>query len=164
MKRGRGDHRRIHRHVYSNNFDYLLDVPKDGAKNARNYRMEKLRARRITFRNRLSGLVLPICEDDYVHFLATDSDFDNGDRENQTDDDDAMDDDLVEHLDNADECILEQEGFGSIPIVNVKPGLTENDYHRIGELLPGPSKSPAFSQLYIHDTVNEVSNRMGVMG
>ncbi|XP_020881868.1 uncharacterized protein LOC110228539 [Arabidopsis lyrata subsp. lyrata] len=249
--------------------------PKDVCCRARARRVAILKSRRIKARTRPpeTGLVLPIYEDDYVHFLATDSDSDHGDREDQTDDDNAMDYDFVEHLDNADECIMEQEGFGSIPIINVKPGLTENgyfddgdpfytcqncgaymwfgehinkrgaknrpifstccmkgkvelpklknpppvlmsmlygkdersknfraliraynmmfsftslggqidnsvnhgnapyvfrmqgqNYHRIGELLPGPSKSPAFSQLYIHDTVNEVSNRMGVMG
>ncbi|EFH39344.1 predicted protein [Arabidopsis lyrata subsp. lyrata] len=102
--------------------------PKDVCCRARARRVAILKSRRIKARTRPpeTGLVLPIYEDDYVHFLATDSDYDHGDREDQTDDDNAMDYDFVEHLDNADECIMEQEGFGSIPIINVKPGLTEN--------------------------------------
>ncbi|XP_020876971.1 uncharacterized protein LOC110227330 [Arabidopsis lyrata subsp. lyrata] len=102
--------------------------PKDVCCRARARRVAILKSRRIKARTRPpeTGLVLPIYEDDYVHFLATDSDSDHGDREDQTDDDNAMDYDFVEHLDNADECIMEQEGFGSIPIINVKPGLKEN--------------------------------------
>ncbi|EFH45782.1 predicted protein [Arabidopsis lyrata subsp. lyrata] len=86
--------------------------PKDVCCRARARRVAILKSRRIKARTRPpeTGLVLPIYEDDYVHFLATDSDSDHGDREDQTDDDNAMDYDFVEHLDNADECIMEQEG------------------------------------------------------
>lgn len=30
----------------------------------------------------------------------------------------------------------------------------------IGDILPGPGESPCFSQLYIHDTTNEIPNRI----
>lgn len=38
------------------------------------------------------------------------------------------------------------------------------NYHRIGDILPDPDKTPVFLQLYIHDTVNEVSNRLAAFG
>jgi hypothetical protein len=34
--------------------------------------------------------------------------------------------------------------------------------HRIGSLVPAPSKTPKFAQLYIYDTANEVDHRMAV--
>lgn len=37
--------------------------------------------------------------------------------------------------------------------------LCGENYHRIGDLFPGPNKDPAFLQLYIHYTVNEIQNR-----
>lgn len=38
--------------------------------------------------------------------------------------------------------------------------LYGQNYHRIGSLLPTTGSSPKFSQLYIYDTENEVSNRL----
>ncbi|KAF8092665.1 hypothetical protein N665_0406s0010 [Sinapis alba] len=38
--------------------------------------------------------------------------------------------------------------------------LCGENYHRISDLLPGPDKDPAFLQLYIHDTVNEIQNKI----
>lgn len=38
--------------------------------------------------------------------------------------------------------------------------LHGQDYHRIWSLLPNTGSSPKFLQLYIHDTDNEVSNRI----
>ena len=34
------------------------------------------------------------------------------------------------------------------------------NYHRIGSLVPDPGRAPKFAQLYIHDTQNELKNRM----
>lgn len=42
--------------------------------------------------------------------------------------------------------------------------LCGENYHLIGDLLPGPNKNPAFLQLYIHDTMNEISNRIAAYG
>ncbi|CAN7047919.1 unnamed protein product [Brassica oleracea var. botrytis] len=42
--------------------------------------------------------------------------------------------------------------------------LCGENYHLIGDMLPGPGKNPAFLQLYIHDTANEISNRMAAYG
>lgn len=49
--------------------------------------------------------------------------------------------------------------------VNRRPGpyvfrISGQNYHRIGSLLPVDGNMPKFSQLYIYDTENEVSNRM----
>lgn len=38
--------------------------------------------------------------------------------------------------------------------------LHGQNYHRIGSLLPTLGSSPKFLQLYIHDTENEISNRI----
>lgn len=35
-------------------------------------------------------------------------------------------------------------------------------YHRIGSLLPDKHKNPAFAQLYIYDTANELNNRLKI--
>lgn len=42
--------------------------------------------------------------------------------------------------------------------------LCGENYHLIGDMLPGPNKNPAFLQLYIHDTSNEISNRVAAYG
>ncbi|XP_056692064.1 uncharacterized protein [Spinacia oleracea] len=42
--------------------------------------------------------------------------------------------------------------------------LYGQNYHRIGSLLPTTGSSPKFSQLYIYDTENEVSNRLHAYG
>lgn len=49
--------------------------------------------------------------------------------------------------------------------VNRRPGpyvfrICGQNYHRIGSLLPVDGQQPCFAQFYIHDTENEVSNRM----
>ena len=36
-------------------------------------------------------------------------------------------------------------------------------YHRIGSLLPNRGATPKFAELYIHDTQNEVSNRINAV-
>ncbi|XP_054795045.1 uncharacterized protein LOC129300500 [Prosopis cineraria] len=41
--------------------------------------------------------------------------------------------------------------------------LTGQNYHRIGSLLPIEGSRPVFSQLYIYDTENEVSNRISAV-
>ncbi|KAL3619470.1 hypothetical protein CASFOL_037040 [Castilleja foliolosa] len=38
--------------------------------------------------------------------------------------------------------------------------LQGQNYHRIGSLLPIEGEQPKFAQLYIHDTTNEISNRI----
>ena len=38
--------------------------------------------------------------------------------------------------------------------------LSGINYHTIGNLLPPEGRSPVYSQLYIHDTANEVTNRI----
>ena len=38
--------------------------------------------------------------------------------------------------------------------------LHGQNFHKIGSLLPNGSQHPKFSQLYIYDTENEISNRM----
>ncbi|WVZ62106.1 hypothetical protein U9M48_011891, partial [Paspalum notatum var. saurae] len=35
-------------------------------------------------------------------------------------------------------------------------------HHRIGSLVPPPGKRPEYAQLYIHDTANEIQNRLNV--
>ncbi|XP_076916299.1 uncharacterized protein LOC143575953 [Bidens hawaiensis] len=42
--------------------------------------------------------------------------------------------------------------------------LSGENYHCLGSLLPLQGSKPQFSQLYIYDTENEVSNRQGVFG
>lgn len=42
--------------------------------------------------------------------------------------------------------------------------LCGENYHQIGDILPDPDKGPAFLQLYIHDTLNEISNRISAYG
>ncbi|OMP07327.1 DNA helicase PIF1, ATP-dependent [Corchorus olitorius] len=41
--------------------------------------------------------------------------------------------------------------------------LNRQTYHRIGSLLPVPGTRPKFSQLYIYDTDNEISNRVSAL-
>lgn len=41
--------------------------------------------------------------------------------------------------------------------------LHGQNYHRMGSLLPVYGEAPKFSQLYIHETVNEVANRKRAM-
>lgn len=41
--------------------------------------------------------------------------------------------------------------------------LHGQNYHRIGSLLPSDSQTPKFSQLYIYDKENEISNRITVI-
>nr|KYP72056.1 hypothetical protein KK1_011343 [Cajanus cajan] len=38
--------------------------------------------------------------------------------------------------------------------------MSGENYHRIGSLLPNPGEQPKFSQLYIYDTENEVTNKI----
>lgn len=42
--------------------------------------------------------------------------------------------------------------------------LCGENYHLIGGILPAPDKNPAFLQLYIHDPVNEIANRVAAYG
>lgn len=42
--------------------------------------------------------------------------------------------------------------------------LNGENYHQIGSLLPTPATNAKFAQLYIHDTDNEISNRMSAVG
>lgn len=42
--------------------------------------------------------------------------------------------------------------------------LSGENYHNIGDISPSPGKKPAFLQLYIHDTANEISNRISSLG
>jgi hypothetical protein len=42
--------------------------------------------------------------------------------------------------------------------------LSGQNYHSIGSLLPAFGSKPKFSQLYIYDTENEVSNRLAIFG
>lgn len=42
--------------------------------------------------------------------------------------------------------------------------LSGENYHLIGDLMPADDASLAFLQLYIHDTENEVSNRINAFG
>lgn len=42
--------------------------------------------------------------------------------------------------------------------------LCGENYHLIEDILSGPDKDPAFLQLYIHDTINEVANRINAYG
>ncbi|KAK9051315.1 hypothetical protein SSX86_027942 [Deinandra increscens subsp. villosa] len=41
--------------------------------------------------------------------------------------------------------------------------LSGENYHRIGTLLPQQGETPKFSQLYIYDTENELSNRQSIL-
>lgn len=41
--------------------------------------------------------------------------------------------------------------------------LSGVNYHSIGDLLPSNNQSPVFSQLYIHDTDNEIDNRISAV-
>lgn len=41
--------------------------------------------------------------------------------------------------------------------------LSGQNYHTIGNLLPDEGCRPVFSQLYIHDTANEVLNRISTV-
>lgn len=41
--------------------------------------------------------------------------------------------------------------------------LSGLNYHRIGSLLPLEGQAPVYSQLYIHDTVNEIDNRISAV-
>ena len=41
--------------------------------------------------------------------------------------------------------------------------LSGMNYHSIGNLLPPEGQRPVFSQLYIHDTSNEVANRINAV-
>jgi hypothetical protein len=50
---------------------------------------------------------------------------------------------------------------GNRPPVFVMNG---ENYHQIGSLLPLPGEQPKFTQLYIYDTENEISNRMAAVG
>ncbi|GJT06054.1 hypothetical protein Tco_0840516 [Tanacetum coccineum] len=38
--------------------------------------------------------------------------------------------------------------------------IHDENYHRVGSLLPGTDKTPKFAQLYIFDTENEITNRI----
>lgn len=42
--------------------------------------------------------------------------------------------------------------------------LSGENYHLIGDMLPKPDEAPTFLQLYIHDTMNETSNRINAYG
>ena len=42
--------------------------------------------------------------------------------------------------------------------------LSGENYHRLGSLLPSNGAKPKFSQLYIYDTDNEISNRQHIFG
>ena len=42
--------------------------------------------------------------------------------------------------------------------------ISGENYHALGNLLPSRGQNPVFSQLYIYDTENEVSNRINVVG
>jgi hypothetical protein len=49
--------------------------------------------------------------------------------------------------------------------VNKRPGpyvykISGQNYHRIGGLIPSRGKPPKFAQLYVHDTENEIHNRL----
>ncbi|XP_057421492.1 uncharacterized protein LOC130715411 [Lotus japonicus] len=49
--------------------------------------------------------------------------------------------------------------------VNIRPGpyvykISGQNYHKIGGLIPEEGETPKFCQLYIHDTENEIQNRM----
>lgn len=41
--------------------------------------------------------------------------------------------------------------------------LHGQNYHQIGSLLPNQGSSPKILQLYIHDTDNEISNRISTV-
>ncbi|KAM3234135.1 hypothetical protein P3L10_019494 [Capsicum annuum] len=41
--------------------------------------------------------------------------------------------------------------------------MSGQNYHHIGSLLPEIGKTPRFSQLYIYDTENEITNRMNCL-
>lgn len=49
---------------------------------------------------------------------------------------------------------------GSGPYTFILSGM---NHHRIGNLLPPQGSQPVFSQLYIHDTDNEVANRIAAV-
>ena len=49
---------------------------------------------------------------------------------------------------------------GSGPYTFILSGM---NHHRIGNLLPPQGSRPVFSQLYIHDTDNEVANRVAAV-
>ena len=38
--------------------------------------------------------------------------------------------------------------------------MNSQNYHQIGSLIPESGNTPKFAQLYIHDTENEVKNRV----
>lgn len=42
--------------------------------------------------------------------------------------------------------------------------MNGENYHRIGDIHPQEGETPKFLQLYIHDTVNEVTNRIKAHG
>ncbi|GAU25167.1 hypothetical protein TSUD_150660 [Trifolium subterraneum] len=49
--------------------------------------------------------------------------------------------------------------------INSRPGpyvykITGQNYHKIGGLIPGHGRQPKFAQLYVHDTENEIQNRL----
>ena len=58
---------------------------------------------------------------------------------------------------------------GKVHDVNSRGGgpysyvLSGMNYHNIGCLLPPEGRKPVFSQLYIYDTENEVSNRISAV-
>jgi len=47
------------------------------------------------------------------------------------------------------------DGFGPPQFI-----LLGENYHRIGSLLPKSGSTPKFTQIYIYDTQNEVSNKV----
>lgn len=49
---------------------------------------------------------------------------------------------------------------GRAPPIFVMNG---ENYHQIGSLLPSAGSQPKFAQLYVHDTENEIHNRMSVV-
>ena len=55
-------------------------------------------------------------------------------------------------------CDVNKHGGG--PYSYVLAGV---NHHRIGSLLPPKGMKPVFSQLYIHDTANEIENRISAV-
>lgn len=55
-------------------------------------------------------------------------------------------------------CHINQGGRGPYTFK-----ISGQNYHNIGSLLPSDGHPPAYSQLYIHDTDNELANRINAV-
>ncbi|XP_023640338.1 uncharacterized protein LOC111831058 [Capsella rubella] len=137
-------------------------------------RMHVLKSRR-TEKGNQETLLLPGLQEDFVCFIAADSESNRG-----SENDMSTDESDTEHGDDsttsnviggftAVRAGLQENGGKANHSVNDGAGpylfqMCGENYHRIGDILPEPGKTPMFLQLYIHDIQNEVSNRINAYG